>query len=128
MDHVDFARNWSVIWQELCDNLTQQPRCLEHPSYPCFRTLAQGVINDIIKIDEHGLWVRSHRTLHEDYIEEKRLETWWTHLAAHKTASLSPGDPNNPHPWRSRLVGAILATGLPHRIRRLDTGTLALLS
>ena len=118
--------NWSVVWQELRDNLAKQPRCPQHPDYPHINTLVQQVINDIIEVGEGGILVRSHRTFHKDFIEASRLETWWNHLVANKSASLHPGDPNNPHPWRARLVDAIMVTCLPNMIRVVNADTVKL--
>jgi hypothetical protein len=89
---------WPTVWRELRERLAEQPHCPLHPEHPCVRTLAQGIINDLLDIDEGGLRVRSHRTDHEDIIDAHRFETWWCHLVAHGSASLHPGDSNNPHP------------------------------
>ena len=120
------ASDWPAVWQELRDNLAHQPPCPEHPEYPCVRTLAQGLINDIINVGENGIIVRSHRTLREDYIEASRFQTWWNHLVSKGSARLAPGAPNNPHRWRSRIVGAIMGTCLPNRIRVVGTGAIEL--
>ncbi len=99
---------------------------LQHPDYPHVRTVVQGVINDLLEIDEGGILVRSHRTNREDYIEAGRFRTWWEHLTIHGSASLHPGDPNNPHRWRSRVVGAMLLAGLPNRLRQVHGDTIEL--
>ena len=118
---------WPTVWRELRERLAEQPHCPLHPEHPCVRTLAQGIINDLLDIDEGGLRVRSHRTDHEDIIDAHRFETWWRHLVAHGSASLHPGDSNNLHPWRSRIVGAILAAGLPDRVTAVGTDTIKLI-
>lgn len=118
--------SWPTIWKELRTNLLDRPPCPRHQKYPHVRSLAQGVINDIISVDEDGILVRSHRTSNDDYIEENRFRVWWDHLIANESASLYPGNQNNPHPWRSRIVGAILAEGLPDRIRVDNNNTIEL--
>ena len=42
--------NWPEVWQRLCASISQQPRCPQHPEYPCVRTLSQGIINDYLKL------------------------------------------------------------------------------
>jgi hypothetical protein len=118
--------NWPAVWQELRDNLAKQPPCPHHPEYPHVSTLSQQVINDIIKVSESGILVRSHRTFHEDFIEASRFEIWWKHLDANRSASLYSGRPNNPHPWRARIVGAIMATCLPDRVRVVNSNMIEL--
>lgn len=118
--------DWSVVWQELRDNLVKQPPCPHHPEYPHVSTLAQRVINGIVEILESGISVRSHRTCRTDSIEVRCFEVWWNHLVANKSASLRPGHPNNPHPWRSRIVGAIIAKCLPDGIRVVNSNTIEL--
>jgi hypothetical protein len=118
---------WETIWNELRGALAAQSPCPQHPKYPQVRTVVQGVINDLLSIDEQGILVRSHRTQHEDFIEARRFAVWWDHLTAHGSASLHPGDPNNPHRWRSRIVGAMLLTGLPNRLRLVHGDTIELL-
>lgn len=111
MDH------WLAIWRELRTNLANLPRCPKHPTYPHVRSMVQKVINDITSVDEGGIRVQSHRTSNDRYIEESKFKVWWDHLIANGSASLCPGDPNNPDPWNSRIVGMMLAEGLPNRIR-----------
>ena len=120
------SSNWQDAWTELRSNLGKQNPCPKHSEYPCVRTLAQGVINDILSVNQNGFVVRSHRTDREDYIEEHRFRVWWEHLSTVGSASLVPGSDNNPHRWRSRIVGAILATCLPDRIRIIDHNTIEL--
>jgi len=108
---------WEQVWQELRDALQLQPRCPDHPEFPCVRTLGQGVVNDIIRVEPVGVLARSHRTNRDDFIEVDRFRVWWDHLINVGTASLTPGGQNNPHLWRSRLIGAILARCLPARVR-----------
>ena len=108
---------WEQIWLELRKELAKQPHCEEHPTLPCVRTLIQRVTNDIIEIAETRIRVRSHRTNRIDDLPAERFECWWDYLQKHGSASLKPGDPNNPHRWRSRVVGAILAACLPKRVR-----------
>ncbi len=90
--------------------------------------MAQGVINDLVAIKESGIRVRSHKTFHEDMIEARRLKIWWERLVAHGSASLHAGDPNNPHPWRSSIVGALLLAGLPDRLQRVKSDTIEFVS
>jgi hypothetical protein len=87
----------------------------------------QGNINDIIRKDDKGIVLRSHKSMREDYIEARRFQVWWNHLASEGSASLAPGDPNNPHRWRSRIVGAILGKCLPSRIRIVGTSDIELI-
>ena len=116
--------NWYAVWKELRHNITSQPRCAEHPKYPCVHTLLQGVTNDIIDVSEAGLLVRSHRTMNEDFVPARRIERWWEHLVAHGSASIQAGDANNPRRWRARLVGAILVAGLPKSVKYVGDNTL----
>src|SRR5687767_4531477 len=101
------CERWDEIWPRLRQALLEQPRCKEHPSCPCVRTLVEQVVNDIIRVASDGIVVRSHRTDREDFIEASRLQTWWEHLQRERCASLVPGGENNPHRWRSRVIGAI---------------------
>jgi hypothetical protein len=119
--------SWSTVWKELRENLLGQPACPEHPQFPHVCTLTQQIINDIVAVSEEGITVRSHRTTHEDFIEARRFRVWWEFLQDHGTASLDTHSPANPHPWRSRIVGAILITCLPYRIRRRDSSTIELI-
>jgi hypothetical protein len=112
--------NWQTVWQELQDNLTNQPRCNEHSDYPCVKTLSVGVINDIVVISSSEIQVRSHRTRNLDTIKASKIEKWWKQLVAKGSASLKPGHPNNPDPYRSRIIGAILVTCLSDRILLAD--------
>ena len=116
--------DWTEIWKELRRNIASQPRCPEHPEHPCVHTLLLGVTNDILAVREAGLLVRSHRTMNQDFIPARRIERWWRHLIAHGTASIQAGDPNNPRRWRARLVGAVLAAGLPGHVRYAGDNTL----
>lgn len=115
---------WPAVWRELRERLAALPRCPQHPAYPHIRTLRQGVVNDVIEISELGILVRSHRTQREDRIEARRFELWWSHLILRGSASLRPDDLNNPHPWRSRIVGAIILTALPDRTRLVHGDTI----
>jgi hypothetical protein len=108
---------WPTIWKELRENILSRPKCPEHPDHPCVRTLARGVPNDILAVGEEGILARSHKTMNEDFIPARRFETWWNHLDEHGSASLRAGAANNPHRWRSRIVGALLAAGLADRVR-----------
>lgn len=107
---------WEQVWDELRGELTRQPRCAEHPEFPCVRTLAQGAVNDILDVNRDEIRVRSHRTNNEDLIPASSFRAWWLHLEQHATASLNPNDPNCPWSDRAVLVGAILARCLPHRV------------
>jgi hypothetical protein len=118
---------WPAIWKELRHNLSHQPRCPDHPEHPCVHTLVQGVPNDILEIRDDGILVRSHRTMNADFIPAHRVQRWWEHLATHGSASLHTGSENNPHRWRSRIVGAVVALGLPRHVRPVDGSTLELI-
>ena len=109
---------WEQVWGELRGALSVQPRCPEHPQFPCIRTLGQGAVNDIVRVDQDGVRVRSHRTGNEDVIPMSSFRAWWGHLQQHGTAALDPNDPNCPRSDRAVLVGAILARCLPSRIER----------
>jgi hypothetical protein len=104
---------WEEVWQELQNNLKLQPPCDEHPEYRCIYTLKQDVPNDIMRVGDDGVLIRSHSTMQEDFIKVEVFRTWWEHLRNHRTASLVEGDPNNPERWRSRVVGAIWFRCLP---------------
>ena len=116
--------DWSEVWQELQQVLKNQPRCPKHPQYPCVKTLSEKVVNDIIEVSDQGIKVRSHRTNTEDTLAASQFETWWHYLVSNKSASLKPE--SAPHADRSRLVGAILVTCLPNRIRTSDNSTITL--
>jgi len=118
------------IFEELCqrlqDELRNLPRCEEHPDYPCVRTLVQGIVNDIISIGPEGVQVRSHDNGVIDPITANTFRRWYDHLCANGSASLVPGDPNNPDADRSRIVGAILAACFPDRIAVENNNTIRL--
>ena len=118
---------WNAVWLDLQARFASFPECKQHPDYPTVRTLAQGSVNDILEINEIGLVVRSHRTMNDDFIEVNRLRVWWDHLVEFGTASLKPGDANNPHPWRSRVVGALITRGLPTLVRVVNQNEIALI-
>jgi hypothetical protein len=103
---------------------TARPRL---PRHSLARPARQGVINDLMTIDAGGILVRSHRPGREDFIDAARFEIWWEHLVARGSASLYPGDENNPHRWLSSVVGAILLAGPPNRLRLVHGDTLELL-
>jgi hypothetical protein len=107
---------WEEVWLELREALVRQPPRNANSRHPCVLTLGHEVANDIIRVGEDGIVVRSERTGRDDFIEARRIQVWWDHLQAEGSASLIPGGANNPHPWRSRLVGAIWARCLPHRV------------
>lgn len=109
-------QNWAEIWPQICQNLINLPKCPRHPEHPHVQSMVQGVINDILAVDHTGINLRSHRTNNVDPIPAMRFKTWWEHLINHGSASLVPGGENNPHPWRSRIVGAIIAAALPKYI------------
>ena len=111
---------WSGLWIELQRNLQKQPRCPQHPHYPCVKTLAPGMINDIVEVSADQIKVRSYRTGKDDYIESSEFEDWWNHLTKYSHASLAPGHSDNPHPYHARIVGAITVSCLPHLIKRDD--------
>jgi hypothetical protein len=110
--------DWLEVWYELLRNLRNQPTCKVHPIFPCVKTLSQGIVNDIVEVSQTGIIVKSHRTGKEDSIKSNQFETWWLHLLEKGSASLKPGHENNPHADRSRLVGAILVSCLPVRIKK----------
>lgn len=100
---------WEQVWRELRDNLERQPHCREHPEYPCVRTLNQGVINDILRLDDKGVQVRSHRTKNPRVISVGSFRAWWEHLEKNGTIEESPTG-------HGRVIGTILARCLPNRI------------
>ncbi|MBS0266899.1 MAG: HNH endonuclease [Planctomycetes bacterium] len=107
---------WDQVWAELRCELSHQPRCIEHPEFPCIGTLGQGAVNDILQVDQDGIRVRSHRTNNEDVITPSSFRAWWVHLQKFGTATLDPNDPNCPRSDRAVLVGAIFAVCLRNRI------------
>jgi hypothetical protein len=119
--------SWPIVWEELGENLLRQPACPQHTQFPHERTLTQHTINDMVAVRDEGITIRSHRTAHEDFIPAGRFRAWWEFLQGHRVASLDTRSPSNPHPWRSRIVGAILVTCLPHRMRRRDSNTIELI-
>ncbi len=115
-----------VIWAKFQENLRNEPKCIRHPNYANVKSIAQGVVNDILLIETTFITIRSHRTNNVDIMPEDRFRTWWDHLEGHGSASLIPGDKNNPHPWRSRIVGAILASALPEKIEVEGSNSISL--
>jgi hypothetical protein len=109
---------WKQVWGELRGALSRQPRCPEHPQFPCISTLGQGAVNDILHVDQDAVRVRSHRTGNEDVIPASSFRAWWSHLQQHGSAALDPNDPNCPRSDRAVLVGAIFAGCLPDRVKR----------
>ena len=109
---------WKQVWGELCDELNRQPRCPEHPQFPCVRTLSRKVVNDILHLDQDAIRVRSHDTGREDVLPASSFRAWWSHLQQHGSAALDPNDPNCPRSDRAVLVGAILVGCLPGRVKR----------
>ena len=118
---------WDDVWSGLRANLLKQPRCADHPQYPCVRTLVEKSVNDVLAIDRTGIRVRSHRTANEDVIPVASFKAWWNHLEQRGTAALRPGHPNCPRSDRARLVGAIIAHCLPDRVE-VEGGQLNLLA
>lgn len=118
---------WDEVWAELRDNLSCQPWCPQHPEFPCVRTLGQGaVVNDILRVDPHGIQVRSHRTSNPDVIPASSFRAWWDHLQQYETAALDPNDANCPRSDRAVLVGAILACCLRDRVEYREGGQIRL--
>jgi hypothetical protein len=107
---------WPRVWSDLRASLAAQPHCKKHPTLPCVATLASKEINDILVIGDQGITVRSHRTGRSDAIPASVFRRWWRHLESGKPASLRPGALNNPDADRSRIVGAIYVTCLPHLV------------
>jgi len=122
---MNSGTDWQSVWEELQINISNQPKCPKHPEYPCVKTLVQGVINDIIQVNKDGITVRSHRTNREDFIERDIFGDWWQHLITKKTASLRPGHSENPNRWRSCIVGAILCTCLPEKIKKVNNNSIS---
>lgn len=120
------ASSWPTIWNKFLGNLANERRCPRHPEFPHVKSMVQGVINDVMKIDITGILVRSHRTNNADFIPQGRFKAWWEHLVQHGSASLVPGGVNNPDPWRSRIVGAIMSTALPEEIEAENSNTIVL--
>jgi len=113
-------------WRRLRRALRRRPRCPKHRKYPCVRTLAQGVVNDIISIRPEGVKVRSHRTERERLIRASTFKRWYNHLCEHGSASLRPGHRNNPAGDHSCLVGAIIVACFPDRIKVENKNTIRL--
>jgi hypothetical protein len=107
---------WDQIWEEIRTAAIGLPRCPNHPEFPCVRTLRRPVINDITHVDLAGIWVKSHISNKNDKISVAAFRRWWSYLQQNNSASLNPGDENNPRSMRSVLVGAILVACLPDRI------------
>jgi len=120
--------DWLSVWRDLQSNLARQPSCPDHPEYPHVRTLARGSINDIIRVGEDGVTVRSHQTFRERFVPTKQFEAWWNHLTVQGSASLTSRSPNIPRTGHARVVGAIMAACLPERIKVIDHNTIALVS
>jgi len=114
------------IWKELQVGLVRQPRCPEHPEFPCVHTLSEGVRNDVLAVGEDGVRLRSHRSENERLIPVRCLRTWWTHLVRHGKASLVPGAPGNPDRQNSKVVGAIWVRCLPNRVRSVGPDRIVL--
>jgi len=126
---MSVVSDWKTVWQELRTNLSRQPKCPIHPEYPHVKTLStMAVINDMVEIEEKGISVRSHRTNHIDFIDIRRFRTWWDHLVAIGSASLDTSNPNNPDPYRSRIVGAILAACLPDKIKAVSSNRIEMIT
>ncbi|MEK6633758.1 MAG: helix-turn-helix transcriptional regulator [Nitrospirota bacterium] len=125
-EHMRVQTGWPTIWSKIRENLRNEPRCPRHSNCPHVKSMVQGVINDILSIETTEIVVRSHRTNNVDTIPEERFKTWWEHLKMHGSASLTPGGKNNPHPWRSRIVGAILASALPEEIEADGSNSISL--
>jgi len=100
---------WQSIWNELRNNLNNLPKCPKHLEYPCVETLVVSIKNDILEIEDSGIRVRSYKFYKEDFIKAKIFKKWWNHLVKYGSASLNPISENNPDPYRSCIVGAILA-------------------
>ncbi len=105
--------DWPALWRELRHNL-------EKLSY--VRTLDLGVLNEIIEVRETGVRLLSQqsRSNAPRLIKEGTFKAWCEHLLQNRTASLVPGNPNNPRSSHSRIVGAILVTCLPDKVRVVD--------
>jgi hypothetical protein len=103
-------------WEELQQALRNQPSRHGENGPPSVYTLGRQVPNDIIGITPAGIVVRSDRTDNPDPIGVEVFQAWWEHLQVHGRASVVPENPNCPHPYRSRVVGAIWAQCLPQRI------------
>jgi hypothetical protein len=116
--------HWKAVWKELCRELSELPRCPIHSSLPHVKTLSRGIINDILDISEDGLTVRSHQTLRGRFIPASRFERWWWKLrtSGHANPSAPPATQD------SRVVAAVLAAALPHRVCVTDGGILELTS
>jgi 5-methylcytosine-specific restriction endonuclease McrA len=114
------------VWKQLQAGLARQPRCPEHPEFPCVNTLSEGVRNDVLAVGEDGVRLRSHRSGNERLIPVRCFRTWWTYLARHGEASLVPGAPDNPDRQNSKVVGAIWVRCLPNLVRSVGTDRIAL--
>lgn len=111
------TREWNALWQRLLARLAEQPPCPLHPEYPAVRTLARGQVNDIIRMDESGVVVRSHGSMESDPVPVAHFRALWKHLGEHGHAVFEPGCGGLPAFARSRIIGAILVTCLPEVLR-----------
>lgn len=120
------VRNFEEFYEKLQTELKKQPSCSDHPEYPCVKTLNKKVPNDIIKIESKGITVRSHEPIHktmiERFISKDTFRIWYNHLVNKRSASLCPGNSNNPVSQDSRITGAIIAECFPDIIAIGDSG------
>jgi hypothetical protein len=121
------ATLWDQVWGELRDSLVKQPRCPQHPKFPCVHTWGHDVINDIIEVEEDRIVVRSHRTMKDDPIGVGAFRSWWNHLQEKRSATLDPGGPNTPGTNRPVLIGAIFACCLSARVARIGEREIGLI-
>ncbi len=115
--------SFEMVWAELRAALSRQPRCPEHPEYPCVRTLKGQVANDVLNISAGKIDLHSHRKGSQEKrtIEMSCFRTWWEYLVKNGTASLDPDDRiNTPHRRNPKIVGAIWAHCLPERIEYIS--------
>jgi hypothetical protein len=106
--------------------VSHEPLFSNESKYPQVTSFTWATSSHSVPASDHPVIERSHKTLNNDRIETARFKIWWDYLVAHGSASLNPGGSNNPHPWRARIVGAIMATCLPGIVRKAGSGTIEL--
>jgi hypothetical protein len=84
-----------------------------------------GVINEVLEVTETHIRLQSQQShsVKSRALQESLFRAWWEHLTEHGSASLSPGDSNNP-----RTSHSILAKCLPDRTRYIGHNTIELIA
>ena len=108
--------DWDTVWKELRENLQNEEECEHHPGCPMVESLFIKTPNDIIRITEDEIVVRSHSAMREDTITKRQFKRWWDYLNENGGASINSSSIRYPGGSRSKLIGAILAKCLPDYI------------